>query len=256
MANRSDLTATDTSLVVPAARGISRRRVVGTAAWAAPAIVVASAVPSFASSPGSPVVAVTQNFDTLASGLPTGVTVFTGARNSFPGTAGTFTATKTPWTNTSAGFYNVAAADAAGLTVASTTAQQDAATDRALGLLATGTAEQDGLAVVVRLGPTTGRTNVTVQLNAQQVGSVVATNPRIATFTIDAGDATTKFATATPTFQISRGAFGSTTVNASFGSALDNLPDDISIRIAILALTTGAGNRPFCAIDDLTISWT
>lgn len=364
MHDSPNLTATPGDTVAPARRGISRRAVVGTAAWVAPTIVVATAVPAFAASGDSlvrvtpsaatftadqastsetltatltnngvpvegrvltasitatsgastdwlslsqstvatgadggatftllygapkpatgstylisvvdpadpslqvswtltyspvPVTAFSTDFNGIGGGLPSGLLVVTGARNAFPGTTGTFTSTKTAWSNTGAGFFNVASATATGLGQGSTSTQQDAATDRALGLLATGTAEQNGIGLTIALGPTTGRTNVTVSLKAQQVGTPVATDPRIATWTIDAGVGTTKLATATPTFQVSRGAFGSTVVNASFGNALDNLSGNVVIRIAVLALTTGSGNRPFTAFDDLTVSWT
>jgi hypothetical protein len=44
-------------------------------------------------------------------------------------------------------------------------------------------------------------------------------------------------------------------VTVNFGSSLNNISQKVWIRIATLAATTGSGNRPSTAIDDLQLSW-
>jgi hypothetical protein len=51
------------------------------------------------------------------------------------------------------------------------------------------------------------------------------------------------------------GTFASTAVAVNFGTALNNLNQKVWIRIVTLAATTGSGNRPSSAIDDVQLTW-
>ena len=74
-----------------------------------------------------------QNFDNLASGLPEGWSVRIGASSTSNGTAQTFNTDAISWSTTSAGFRNVASAEAP-LSADATPATQEQSSDRALGL--------------------------------------------------------------------------------------------------------------------------
>ncbi|GAA5147596.1 hypothetical protein GCM10023340_20250 [Nocardioides marinquilinus] len=249
-----DLGDTSTRLHAPGGSRISRRRVLGTAAWSAPAIVVATAAPSFATSgTPTPTVAFTSDFDGIATALPAGFTVRTGASTTNLGTAATFTSAATNWTNTGGGFFNVASAT--GLTGAATTAQQAASTNRAVAVRQSGSFGDPGAAFVVELGPTTGRTNVNLSFKAQQVHETT-TAGRTTTWTVDAFYGTTRVVALANAFSTVQGTFKNDTVNATFGSQLDNLSSSVFVRIATVTGSANANVRPFTAIDDLTIVWT
>ena len=50
--------------------------------------------------------------------------------------------------------------------------------------------------------------------------------------------------------------FTDTTVSVNFGSLLNNLSSPVWIRIVTLTASTGSGNRPTTAIDDVNLTWT
>jgi hypothetical protein len=225
-----------------------------TSAWAVPTIAVASAAPAYAAS-GDPVAVWTSNFNSIGTGLPSGFSVVTGADTAFPGAAAVFSPAATFWSDTTGTFRNVASAT--GLTGAASTATQTAATNRAVGVRQTGAFGDPGAAFVVNIGPTTGRTNVTVSFRAQQVHQS-GTAGRTTQWTVDGGTGTTKIgnASAAPAFTTVQGTFSDQLVNVSFGSLLDNKPDSVIIRIAALGASANSGSRPHTAIDELTVYWT
>ncbi len=207
----------------------------------------------------------TQNFDAIATGLPTGFTTRTGATPTVLGTTATLTTAATTWNSTSGGFKNVASAD--GLTGSATAASQNASADRALALRQTGTAGtggDPGGAFVVQLENTSNRTGFSLSFKLQSLDATPVTtvplNPRIVTWAVDYGfgSAPTAFtqATVAGTLTTQSGTFSNNTISVNFNSALDNQNQNVWIRIVALNASTGSGNRPTSAIDDFTLNWT
>jgi hypothetical protein len=193
-----------------------------------------------------------ETFDGLASGLPAGFGIYTGATASSLGTAATLTTAATAWNNSTGAFKNFASAD---IGSTATSAAQASATDRALGVRQTGTVGDPGASFVFKVANTTGRTDFALMFSLQ---SLDAASPRTAAWTVDygVGTAPTSFTTlATGTGTTGGTAFSNTPIRVSFGTALDDISGPITIRISTLAATTGSGNRPSSAIDDFQLSW-
>jgi hypothetical protein len=227
----------------------------GLASWLSLAATAAQAQANLGTSP------YVETFDNLANGLPTGFSVYTGATATSLGTPPTAAqliltpGTTTAWTNTTGGFKNFASADA--LPAGATTAQQTAATDRALGVRQTGSfgdATPPGAAFVFQAANTTGKTDFTLTFKLQ---SLDATVTREATWQVDYGTGSTPstFTKVGSVATTGKSTFANNTVTVSFGTALDDQAGPVYIRIATLANTTGSGNRPSSAIDDFQLSW-
>jgi hypothetical protein len=203
---------------------------------------------------------VTLNFDGIGSGLPTGVTVKTGISGTSLGTDGTFTqavpATLNSWTNVSAGFKNLASAD--GLTATADQTTQDNATDRALGLRQT-SATDVGVGFVFELTNTTGRNNLVMNFKLQ---SLDPSSPRTVTWKVQyavgdnpaAGDFV-DVTNVTGTLTTGNSLFSNNTINATFPAAVNNQSTKVWVRIVALTASTGSGNRPTTAIDDVVFTW-
>jgi hypothetical protein len=194
----------------------------------------------------------TENFDNLASGLPTGFSVYTGATATAVGTAATLTTAATPWNNTSGAFKNFASAT--GLTATASTADQAAATNRALGVRPTGTFGDPGAAFVFQAANTTGKTDFQLSFLLQSLDNSVG---RSVTWTVDyaIGATPTAFTPVASGTGTTSPTFGSTPITVSFGTALDNATGPVWIRVVALAASTGSGSRPTSAIDDFSLSW-
>jgi hypothetical protein len=198
----------------------------------------------------------TIDFNSLASGLPTGVTTKAGASASVLGRDTTFTGTATAWNSSTFNFRNVASnATPTSLTSASVATDQAAATDRALGLRQTGGVDS-GAAFIFEINNTTGKTNLQMSFQLQSLDVSIT---RIATWRVDyaTGDNPTSFTAATTTGTLTTGnsTWASNTVTASFGSALNNISSKIYIRVVALSNTTGSGSRPTTAIDNVSFTW-
>jgi hypothetical protein len=207
------------------------------------------------------------NFDALGTtGLPAGVYVKQDASASFLGNEatvynGNFNA-PTAWNQTSLGFKNFASAT--GLTATATSTVQNASTNRALGVRQTGTATaggDPGAAFAFLLANTTGKTNLKLEFLLQSLDGSTGTG-RTTTWRVDygIGDDPSNFTTvatipATLTTAYGTGKFSNTAVTVDFGNALNNINQKVWIRIVALTPTTGSGNRPSTAIDDVKISW-
>ncbi|MBC6989720.1 T9SS-dependent choice-of-anchor J family protein [Hymenobacter sp. BT491] len=196
-----------------------------------------------------------ENFDGVGGGLPAGFTVRTGATATVLGTAATPIIAPTVWNSTSSGFKNVASAT--GLTAASTTDEQNAATNRALAVRQTGTFGDPGAAFVFQLANTTRKSGFKLTFQLQ---SLDATSPRTTTWRVDYGIGATPASfttvTTTPANPTTGGtSFSSTAVTADFGSQLDNVTEPVWIRVVALAASTGSGNRPTSALDDFSLAW-
>lgn len=200
----------------------------------------------------------TQNFDGVGSGLPAGFRVASNATATSLGTAATFTSAidaNSPWNSTFSGWKNVASAD--GLISSSNTAAQNASTDRAIGIRQSGSVADPGAALEIQLTNTTGFSNFSLSFKLQ---SLDITSPRVTTWRVDygVGASPTSFtAVTTSPVTISTGGstFTNTTVTVNFGTALDNIGQDVWIRITSLTAATGTGNRATTGIDDISLDF-
>ena len=199
----------------------------------------------------------TLNFDDIANGLPAGVAVYNSATSSSLGTAATFGTAKASWAATGAGFKNLASAT--DLSVSSAQADQDASTNRAIGVRQTGTAGtggDPGASFVFQLDNTTGKTNLVLSFLLQSLDNSVG---RTITWTVDyaTGDNPTSFTaiTTSPATLQTNPTWGSTAVTANLPSALNNQSGKVWIRISTLTASTGSSTRPTTAIDDVKFSW-
>ncbi len=204
-----------------------------------------------------------QNFDGIATGLPQGISVKIGASSSSLGTAdmpfypATGLGSPTAWNQTSAGLKNFASHT--GMTSTSDAAVQGAHPNRALGIRQTSAAGYDpGVSYVLLLNNTTGKTNFQLTFLLQSLDYTPGGRTTAWSVEYGVGDAPTSFTTVTSspaTLSTNLGTFSSTPVTVNFGSSLNNISQKVWIRIATLAATTGSGNRPSTAIDDLQLSW-
>ncbi|MBD2768109.1 choice-of-anchor J domain-containing protein [Hymenobacter sp. BT664] len=200
----------------------------------------------------------TETFDNLASGLPTGFGVYIGATASSLGSAPTAAqliltpGSTTTWGATGAGFKNFASAT--GLTATASTANQTAATNRALGVRQTGTFGDPGAAFVFQAANTTGKTDFALSFKLQSLDN---SSTRTTTWRVDYGRGATPtaFTTVGTGSDTGASAFSNNTITVSLGSALDNQSGPVYIRIVTLSASTGAGSRPSTAIDDFSLTW-
>lgn len=197
----------------------------------------------------------TETFDGIGTGYPTGWSVKTALTATTLGADTLLTPGKMKWASTTKGVSNYASAD--GLTSTADSATQANATDRALGVRQTGTWAPQGISFALQIANTTDMNTFSLAFKIQ---SLDATSPRIATWKVQyaTGAAPTIFtdlATTPATLTTGGSTWTNTSVTASFGALLDNLAGPVWIRIVSLDLTTGSGNRPTTAIDDVTLTW-
>jgi trimeric autotransporter adhesin len=197
-----------------------------------------------------------ENFDNIGTALPTGWTVRTSATTTALGTVATLATTAAAWNSTGGGFKNYASAD--GLNAASTSTDQNASTDRALGVRQTGTTGaglDPGAAFVLQLNNTTGLTGFLMSFKLQ---SLDITSTRITTWRVDYGIGATPatFTAVGATSTTGGSAFTATnTLTVDFASALDNISQPVWIRIVTITNSTGSGNRASTGIDDVQLSY-
>jgi hypothetical protein len=130
----------------------------------------------------------TETFDNLASGLPTGFSVYTAATATSLGTAATPILAPGPttlWTATSGGFKNVASAT--GLRSKAPADVQAAAPNRALGVRQV-SATDAGVAFAFQAANTTGKTDFSLSFKLQSLDS---TSTRTTTWQVDYGTGAT-----------------------------------------------------------------
>ncbi len=202
----------------------------------------------------------TQNFNGIAGGIPQGFFVKIGATASSLATGdmpifGGSLATPTDWNNVSAGVKNFASAT--GLTATATSAQQSGSANRALGIRQTSATGYDpGSAFVILLDNTIGKTNFSLSFLLQSLDNSVG---RTTTWVVDYGfgDTPSSFTTiaTSPATNTTGPTFTSTPVTVNFGGVLNNQNQKVWIRVVTLTGTTGSGNRPSTALDDVSLSW-
>jgi len=204
-----------------------------------------------------------QDFSTLATALPTGWHVFTGAKADSLGVTRDTSATKlvltpTSWSSTTGNFRNVASTTLGQID----SAAQAAATNRALGVRQVGYtngsfgASDSGAAMCIKLANTEhlGAFKLSFRLQSGDTSS-----PRVTTWTVDYGMGAipTSFtpATAVGTLTTGNHLFSDNVVTVDFGTALDSMSGPVWIRVAALQQSTGSGNRATTAIDNFHLSY-
>lgn len=191
----------------------------------------------------------TQNFDGIGSGLPTGWSVRTGATNSARGTSGTFTTTKTSWSDTGGRFKNLASANS--LASTATTTDQNNSTDRALGIRQSGSFGDAGASFEFEIANTTGRESFSLTMKHQMLSVQGRSTTWSVQYSTNGGTAWSTLGTYTDP-----GTFGSTSATYSFGTALNDKSSTVIIRVVALTGSSGSGSRDTYGIDDFVLSWT
>ncbi|AWA30058.1 hypothetical protein HYN48_08180 [Flavobacterium magnum] len=192
-----------------------------------------------------------ETFDGISTALPTGWTVRATATAVTRGTALAFATAANTWADTGSGFKNLASSD--GLASGSSAANQNASSDRALGVKQSGSFGDPGAAFELALTNTQNRTGFSLTLKHQMLSVQPRTTTWTVQYAVDGGSGLvwTNLGTYTDP-----GTFGSTTGNYSFGTALDNISGNVLIRIVALTASGGTGTRDTYGIDDFVLSWT
>ena len=199
-----------------------------------------------------------QNFDGVGSGLPSGFRVSSSATAATLGTAATFNSAidaNSPWNSTFSGWKNVASAD--GLISSSNAATQAASTDRVVGIRQSSSLGDPGAALEMQLANTTGFSDFSMSFKLQ---SLDATSARITTWRVDYGfgaspSSFTTIATSPASITTGGGTFSNNTVTVDFGTALDNINQNVWIRIVTISATTLSGSRATTGFDDISLDF-
>jgi hypothetical protein len=220
-----------------------------------------------------------QNFDAMTpsgSTLPTGWYVDTAASSTSLGTVAVVTALGKPYVLpggdtscksgsnsafvTTRGFKNYPSATAIGTQpTVDICVNGDAITNRALGVRQVGaTAYDPGAAIALYIANTTGLTNLNLAFKLQSLDS---SSPRTVNWIVDYGiganpSTFTTVTSTTGTWTTGNHTYTNNAVSASFGSGLNDQSGPFWIRIRPSAASTGSGNRPTTAIDDVSLTWT
>lgn len=204
----------------------------------------------------------TQSFDAIGNGLPLGWRVDSIVnKNAGLGTdaISRFSAATTTWGNTSRGFKNLASAD--GLVATSPTGDQNASTDRVLGIRqvsAAGWDDKDSLvSASFQMANTTGLTSFNLQFKIQSLNTGAKRYHNwIVQYGLGNNPATFTTVATSPAVITLDSNFTNTSVSVNFGAALDNQNQAVWIRIMPSDTSMGTGNRPHIGIDDFNLTWT
>lgn len=195
----------------------------------------------------------TETFDNISAGLPAGWTVRTGATTSPPnlGTEAPLATAPAAWNEVAAGFKNVASAD--GLAQTANASEQAVSTDRALGVRQADTFGDPGAAFMLQIANTIGVSNLNLKFKIQ---SLDVSASRTTTWRVEYGLGQT------PLIYFQVGASfttgGSTFSNVEIPLGLPNLSSNsgpVRIRIVANSPSSGSGERPTTAIDDVTLTY-
>jgi|GEM_PF-2074323 len=197
-----------------------------------------------------------QNFNSLGSGLPTGITCRTPISATDNGYSIVPSPTPKEWHNASlqGNFYNFASAT--GMSGAESISTQNAALDRALGIRQSGSYGDASSnpptppCFLFTISSTPGFTGFAMSLDLM----MLSVQLRSTTWTIEYRIGTTGTFTVIGTYN-DPGAFGTTPFSYNFGSALDNVNGTIELRVAALNPSTGTGNRDSFGIDNFSLTW-
>lgn len=204
----------------------------------------------------------TQTFDGLANGLPLGWRVDSMVnKNAGLGNDAQFrfSTAQASWSNVSRGFKNLASSD--GLTSASTSTDQNASTDRALGarqVSSAGWDDKDSLIdFAFQIANTAGLNSFNLSFKFMSL-SLTGGRSNFWTVQYGLGANPTSFTTiaTSPATIKADSTFQNGTFTVNFGTALDNQTQPVWIRITPTDTTMGTGSRPQVAIDDFSLTWT
>jgi endonuclease/exonuclease/phosphatase family metal-dependent hydrolase/uncharacterized protein YdeI (BOF family) len=193
-----------------------------------------------------------ENFDNIGTALPTGWGTKTGATsNTALGMDAAPTVAPTLWNGVSGRFNNYASAEIGA------TSDQNAATNRAVGIRQTSAVGDPGAAFVVKLANTTGFSSFQLSFKLQ---SLDPTSTRTSLWIVEygIGETPTLFTainTSPASLPTGNSLFSNQIVAASLGSALDNISSPVWIRIRTNVASTGSGNRASTAIDDFMLTY-
>ena len=249
--NNATITVNDTLPVTLAANQAGDAN--NAVATQATLIVTAVNPPAIGSTPNP------QTFDTLATAMPAGWRVFTGATSTALGTdvsgvtssliLGVGTPASNAWSSSTGNFRNVASALNGGVTSGDSSATQAAYTNRALGVRQIGGTDP-GAAFGFHFA-TTGLNVASVSFSAQ----MLSVQPDATTWLLQAGIGSSPASWITLATINDTGVFGATTVSvtsSAFGTALNN-QSKVWLRVAALTATTFGGTLDTFAIDNFSV---
>ncbi|CAN5498115.1 hypothetical protein BH10BAC3_BH10BAC3_01940 [soil metagenome] len=195
------------------------------------------------------------NFDGIAAPLPTGIFAVTGANATSLGIEFAYTSGQNyHWGSVAPGPKSYASAT--GLNSATDSATQSITTNRAFGFRQTSSAGDPGAAFVFEFENTTGKTNFTMDFLLQSLDVV---SPRIVTWAVDYGFGSSPVsfipATAVGTLTTGGTTFSSNSITVNFGTVLNDKAGKVWVRVVALTGSTGSGNRPTSAIDNVKFTW-
>jgi hypothetical protein len=196
----------------------------------------------------------TETFDGISSGLPPGWSVRTNVTATSLGTAAAFTSATTNWAASSGQFANYAATlSNSGTNFLGTESPsiQAGCTNRNPGIRQTGSFGDPGAAFVLHLQNTLGLADLRLQLDCNLLNA----QGRSTLWTIDYGIGNSPGSFAPLDTFMDPGGFGTTTRTVSFGTALDNLDQNVWIRVVALDSSTGSGSRDTFGIDNFRLSY-
>lgn len=191
----------------------------------------------------------TLNFDDIGSGLPTGVSVRTGANATSLGTAASFASTATSWADGAGAFKNFSSDN---IDLASAAAVQGANSNRALGVRQSGSFGDPGASFNFRLSNTAGFENFNWSVRTGVLSQ--QTRQTVWTFQYGIGDSP---ATWTTLGQKTADSLGLSATGSTFSNiaGLANINQVVWLRVVALAPSTGSGTRDSFGIDDFNLSY-
>jgi len=202
-----------------------------------------------------------QAFDTIGSGLPAGVTVSSDATATFLGTPGAaFASGTTPWADTTNNFKNVASAltntggNGSGGSFNGTESfvQQNASTNRALGLRPAGAFGDPGAAMTFQFTNTLNFANFNLSLNEQTLDPQARTTVYTVRFGLGSSPSSfTTLGTYTTT-----AAWSQNTDNFVLPSSVNNQSQNLWIQVVNLSASTGTGQWDTFGIDNFVLTFT
>jgi len=196
----------------------------------------------------------TQNFNGIASGLPSGWSVRTNASGTSLGTAVTFNTAAVSWGTQSGQFANGAGTTNNSLAAAAgteSTAQQSAFTNRCPIIRQTASYGNPGAAFVFQIANSSGLSNLIFSMDF----ILLKTNPASTTWTVDYAVGNSPATFTTLGTYTDPGVFGATTQTYSLGTDANDQTNNVWIRIVALSAATGAGSCDTFGIDNFSLNY-
>lgn len=190
------------------------------------------------------------DFNSIGSGIPSGVTVRTGATSSALGDVGIFSTSTSSWGTASGNFRNVASSDGTTLGSDAGSTDQSNFANRAIGLRQTGDFGDPGAALTFQIQDTLGFENFTWKIDVGVLDIETRTTPL--SFQVAMGDTPTTFTTLGV---LSPENFGLTTQTFNLSSGVENSAQTLWLRVAALSATTGSGSRDTIGFDNFVLTY-